>query len=479
MFRRGGNQSVVLTVARKEFRGTLRDGRVLAGAFVLLLLGAVALISASVRYQALADERAVAQALIAEQWNEQGEKNPHSAAHYGIYAFRPALPLSFFDPGVSPYDGVSVWLEAHKQNFATGRPADDMTSLVRFGELSLGFILQALLPLGLILIGYAAFSSERETGTLRQVLASGVTPGQLFVGKFIGLSAAALLLCTPLLLACVGVLMAYSGADWLSPALLLLLAYGLHAGLILLFALLVSARAGSSQVALLTLLGFWAAVTFVLPRVAADIGRMASPTLTASDFARGVEADLATGLGGEAPAVRIAKRRDALLRLYKVDSEQLLPINFQGVVFSLQDEVSNAVYDKYFGQLHAAVDAQADIYEAMSLLSPRMALSLISQELSGTSLAQQRHFERGAENFRRRLMEILNRDITLNSRGGDGAYRAGPELWRRTGSYRYEPEPLAAALARCAAPLTVLAIWTVVLIGAAAVSMRRLRVLAP
>jgi ABC-2 type transport system permease protein len=286
------------------------------------------------------------------------------------------------------------------------------------------------------------------------------------------------LLCAPLLLACIGALVAYSGTDWLAAALLLLLVYLFHAGLILLFALLLSARAGSSQVALLTLLGFWAAVTFVLPRIAADLGRIAAPTPTVSAFARGVEADFATGLGGDAPAVRIAKRRDALLRLYKVDSEQLLPINFQGVVFSLQDEVSNAVYDKYFGQLHSAVDAQADIYEAISLLSPRMALSLISQELSGTSLAQQRHFERGAENFRRGLMETLNRDITMNSRAGDGAYRAGPDLWRRTGSYRYEPEPLAAALARCAAPLTVLTVWTVLLIGAAAVAMRRLRVLA-
>lgn len=470
---------MILTVARKEFRGTLRDGRVLAGALVLLLLGAVALVSAALRYQVLAEERATAQALISAQWSNQGEKNPHSAAHYGIYAFRPALPLSFFDPGVLPYEGVSVWLEAHKQNFASGRPADDMTSLARFGELSLSFLMQALLPLGLILIGYASFSGERETGTLRQVLASGVTPGQLFVGKFIGLSAAALLLCAPLVIACIAALVAYSGIEWLAPAVLLSIAYGLHAGLVLLFALLVSARASSSQGALLVLLGFWAAVTFVLPRVAADIGRISSPTITANAFARGVEADLATGLGGDAPAARIAKRRDALLRLYKVDSEQQLPINFQGVVFSLQDEVSNAVYDKYFGQLHATIDAQADIYEAISLLSPRMALSLISQELSGTSLEHQRHFERGAEKFRRGLMETLNRDITLNSRAGDGTYRAGPELWQRTGSYRYEPEPVLAALRRCGAPLTVLSIWTVVLIGASAISMRRLRVMAP
>ena len=178
---------MIVTIARKEFRGVLRDGRVLVSAGVLLLLGLVALASAGARYASLNSERAIAQALIQAQWIEQGDKNPHSAAHYGIHAFRPALPLSFFDPGVLAYEGVSIWLEAHKRNFPAGRPADDLTALARFGELSLGFVFQALVPLGLLLMTYAAFSSERESGTLRQLLASGVTPAQLFAGKFLGL----------------------------------------------------------------------------------------------------------------------------------------------------------------------------------------------------------------------------------------------------------------------------------------------------
>jgi hypothetical protein len=107
-----------------------------------------------------------------------------------------------------------------------------------------------------------------------------------------------------------------------------------------------------------------------------------------------------------------------------------------------------------------------------------MALALISQELAGTSLAHQRHFERGAEDFRRQLMEILNRDITLNSKPGQSDYRAGPELWQRTGEYRYESEPLRLSWARCAAPLTVLALWTLALAIAATVTARHLRVLA-
>lgn len=469
---------MIATVARKEFRGALRDGRVLAGAVVLLLLGLVALASAAARYASVSAERAVAQALIQEQWTAQGEKNPHSAAHYGVYAFRPALPLGFFDPGVASYEGVSIWLEAHKRNFAVGRPADDMTALVRFGELSLAFVFQALVPLGLILMAYGAFSGERESGTLRQVLASGVTPAQLFLGKFAGLGGAALLLLAPLLAVCLLALLLASGATWLPAALVLLVVYGLYGALVLLLSLTVSARAATSQNALLVLLAFWAVVTFVVPRVAADLGRSLEPTPTAGDFQRGVDADLATGLDGESPAAKVEKRRQQLLKLYKVEREQDLPINFQGIVFGIQDEVGNAVYDKHFGILERAIDRQVDVFEAASVLSPRMALSLVSQEVAGTSLQQQRWFERGAEQFRRRLMDVLNRDIALNSRTGQADYRAGAQLWRSTGEYRYEPEPLRASLARCAAPLTVLVLWLAILVGASVATTRRLQVLA-
>ncbi len=469
---------MIATVARKEFRGAMRDGRVLAGACVLLLLGVVALASAGARFANISRERAVAQALIQEQWTNQGEKNPHSAAHYGIYAFRPAQPLSFFDPGVLSYEGVSIWLEAHKRNFAAGRPADDMTALARFGELSLGFVFQALVPLGLLLMAYAAFSSERESGTLRQVLASGVTPARLFLGKFVGLGGAALLLLAPLLVLCLGALVYASGATWLPAAVVLLAAYGFYGALVLLLALAVSARAATSQSALLVLLAFWAGVTFVVPRIAADLGRILQPSPTMGDFQRGVDADLATGVGGESPAAQVEKRREQLLKLYRVEREQDLPINFQGIVFGIQDEVSNAVYDKHFGMLERAVDAQVDVFEAATVLSPRMALALISQEIAGTSLQHQRNFERGAEDFRRKLMDILNRDIAMNSKTGDADYRAGPNLWRRTGEYRFVPEALSASLARCAAPLTALVLWFAVLVGASVVTTRRLRVLA-
>jgi ABC-2 type transport system permease protein len=94
-----------------------------------------------------------------------------------------------------------------------------------------------------------------------------------------------------------------------------------------------------------------------------------------------------------------------------------------------------------------------------------MAVMLVSQELSGTSIGHQRQFADGAEAFRRELMKTLNRDITLNSRSGDNAYRSSTDLWREAGEYRFVPEQLGASIARCGAPLTVLVLWSLLICG--------------
>jgi ABC-2 type transport system permease protein len=465
-------------IARKEVATCWRDGRVRAGAAAFLLLGCLAIAAGALRATAIERERVAAQRAVADQWLEQGEKNPHSAAHYGQYAFRPAPPLAFFDPGVSSFDGVSIWLEAHKRNFATARPADDLSSLSRFGELSLAFVLQILLPLATILLGYGAFASERENGTLRQVLATGVPPARLLIGKFLGIAAVVALLLAPLLLVALVALAAGQGsaADF-GRLLLVFAAYALYGALFLLLTLVVSAYSQSNQTALLVLLTLWALTCFAVPRLAADLGRLRYPTPAATQLAQAIEASLAAGIDGATVADRVETRRQQLLALYKVARVEDLPINFQGIVFGIQDEVGDAVYDQQFGRVDAAIDAQVDVYEAAGVLSPRIAVALISQAIAGTGLAQQRGFATQAERFRRELMTALNRDILYNARPGE-PYRAGADLWRNTGLYRHQPQPLGAALRGLGPAAMVLVLWSVALLGLGVVTARRLRSLA-
>ena len=184
-------------IVRKEFTDVVRDGRfrwcaALVGALLLVSLG-----HGWVQSRQAQQELAAAQATAREHWESQGEKNPHSAAHYGIYAFKPRLALSFVDEGVDPYTGTSVWLEAHRQNDFLMRPAQDATAAQRIGALTAAQVLQLLVPLLIILLTFGALAGEREQGTLRQLLATGVGRSSLALGKALGVAGALALLLVP------------------------------------------------------------------------------------------------------------------------------------------------------------------------------------------------------------------------------------------------------------------------------------------
>ena len=80
---------MLLLIARKKFLEMARDGRFrIAGGIVLALL----LTSLGLGWQRYGEVTAAHHAAIAQErqiWESQGEKNPHSAAHYGVYAFKP------------------------------------------------------------------------------------------------------------------------------------------------------------------------------------------------------------------------------------------------------------------------------------------------------------------------------------------------------------------------------------------------------
>ncbi|MBL8630709.1 MAG: ABC transporter permease subunit, partial [Rhodospirillaceae bacterium] len=329
------------SIAKKELTSALRDGRVMWSAAIFALMLVASFASAAQRYAVISKERAAAQEIVNAQWQNQGEKNPHAAAHYGIYAFKPVTPLSFFDTGVSGFTGVSIWLEAHKQNMAEGEPARDATAIARFGELTGAFTLQMLLPLLVILLSFAAFAGEREQGTLRQVLAMGVSPVKLLFGKALGVAAAAGLFVVPVFaLGLVGLLLTPGGTAFIGHGLVLVAIYTIYAAIFLFLTLAVSAAADSSRTALIVMVAFWAVSSVALPKVAADSARLLYATPTTVEFQKAIAADLENGIGGKTLDVLVAERKEQTLRLYKTDTIDKLPINFQGIVLGLQEQVS-------------------------------------------------------------------------------------------------------------------------------------------
>ncbi|MDT1893904.1 ABC transporter permease subunit, partial [Acinetobacter baumannii] len=84
-----------------------------------------------------------------------------------------------------------------RQNSANFGDVRQHSLLLRFGQLTPAFVLQVLAPLLLVFFGHAGVARERESGTLRILLAQGVRSRQLVLGKFLALAGFAGLALAP------------------------------------------------------------------------------------------------------------------------------------------------------------------------------------------------------------------------------------------------------------------------------------------
>ena len=464
-------------IARKEFTDVVRDGRfrwcaALVGALLLVSLG-----HGWVQSRRSQAELAAAQAVARDHWESQGEKNPHSAAHYGIYAFKPRLALSFVDEGVDPYTGTSVWLEAHRQNDFFLRPAQDATAAQRIGALTAAQVLQHLVPLLIILLTFGALAGEREQGTLRQLLATGVGRLDLAAGKALGVAGALALLLVPAAVAGAAALVIASPG----PAASAVVRGAVLAGIYLVYfavfvglSLAVSARVRSARNALVVLLAVWVVNGLVAPRVAVDLSKWIHPTPSALEFARTLQDEMAAGAGGIERPDRAALT-ERLLAEHGVERAEDLPVNEVGVYLQESEEFGNRIFDRNYGALWDTFERQGLVHEALAAAAPLLAVRALSMGLAGTDVEQHRHFATAAETYRRDLMRRMNGDLAANSRTGE-LYTAGPELWAQTPPLRYDAPTLGWVLNNRILSLAVLAAWLVGAVLTATAGVRRAEV---
>jgi ABC-2 type transport system permease protein len=451
-------------IARKELTEMLRDGRFRWVSVVVLGLLTAAFFMGFRHQSEVSEQHELARRGTRDHWLGQGEKNPHSAAHYGIYAFKPAMALSAIDPGVDPYVGVAAWLEAHRRNQFEFRPAQDATAVQRFGELTAATVLQLLIPLLIIVLAFSAFAGERESGTLRQLMSLGVQPAELAIGKALGIGAALSMVLVPA--AAIGVLAMVMATENRIVAAdvprlsLMILAYVLYFAVFASIALAVSAKAPSSRLALVGLLGFWIWNGLVAPRAATDIARSVHPTPSAFEFTNGIQNALDNGLDGHDPYDdrHKAYEREVLAR-YGVEKIEDLPVNFAGLSLQKGEEWGNEVFDHFYGDLHATFHQQSRVRELASMAAPLLAVQSLSMGLAGTDFAQHRDFADAAEDYRRMLVETMNLDMAENAGKLDYTYMAGPELWESVPDFSYEAPSVAWVLSNHGTSAVVLVLW--------------------
>jgi ABC-2 type transport system permease protein len=472
---------MIATVARKEFLEMTRDGRFRAAAGLVLLLLVAALAAGWSRHDEVSRAHRAAMNRERSIWESQGEKSPHSAAHYGVYAFKPTGPLAFADPGTEAYTGVTVWLEAHKQNDFLYRPARDATALQRFGELTAATVMQLLVPLLIVLMVFPAFAGEREAGTLRQLLSLGVDRRTLLAGKALGLALALAALLVPAA-SIGGLAMSAAAADAAAGDLmarggLLALVYVLYFGVFAAVSLAVSAWASSARLALIALLGFWIFGCLALPRAATDWAKRVHPTPSALEFAAAMAAEMEKGLDGVTfTEFKEAKERE-LLAEHGVSRVEDLPINYAGWSLEIGEQYGNQFFDKHYAALWDSFERQDRLRQAAGLAAPLLAARSLSMGLAGTDFPHFRHFAEDAEIYRRTFVRYLNDDQRDHAGQRDFGYTRDAELWTQVPAFEYHAPTLGWALARQRMALAALLAWFLAASALAWFSTRRLRVI--
>jgi ABC-2 type transport system permease protein len=409
------------------------------------------------RVQTFEAERAAASAADRSIWVGQGADNPHAAAHFSRYAFKPIPTLGLFDPGALDTAGVAVWMEGHYQNPAQFRRIEDAPLGLRVAQFSPAWVLVLLGSLAIIVALHGIIAGEREDGTLRQVLATGLDPRHFAAGKIVAALVYAGALLAVGLVVTLGVASAAritAEPDLFPRAALLVLAYALFFITVAAVSIGVSALSSARRVALGALVGLWASTIVVGPYVAAQIALKLYPDVDGpAAYERIVEAS--NGFFRD-KAARDEALKQALVR-YGVQRKADLPLRYDGYELQYSEEIAHPKFEKLYGEVHAVHDAQERVLITASAVLPGLSIGSLSSTLAGTDRQHHLQFTAAAEAHRRKIVKMLNDDLTFNDLGRKGAYTADQTLWEQIPDFAMAPPRLDWSASRSGLSFAILA----------------------
>ncbi|MBC7922993.1 MAG: DUF3526 domain-containing protein [Ferruginibacter sp.] len=437
---------MISIIVKKEITDLMRDKRFWIIATVLSLLSGLACLTAWQSNARTNAERMAAQQMSRDGWLNQPPKNPHTAAHFGNFAFRLKTSLSMFDNGLDSYTGTSVFLEPHKQDDFKFSQAEDATSIIRFGELTPAFVLQCIPPLLIVFVCFNAVSVEKENSTIKLLLSQGTSVPQLVAGKIVGYWLVVSLLIMPVFVA-VFLMMPppvhATRGDTGVRFVLLLVNYLLYAGIVITACVVVSAFSQTSRSALIKLLGLWMLACVVVPKVTSNLGSTIYQTPSQYAYAKLVKHDEANGLDGHDPAdARRAVLLRQLLTRYQVDTVTALPVNFDAIAMVESERYTTQIYRKRLGEVRSIFNRQNRISQFATFLNPFQTVQYTSMALCGTDYAQFTYFQDQAERYRLYFVNTMNEFMATHTKSGDWKTKFGQEVYRHIRPFNYR-EPAA------------------------------------
>jgi ABC-2 type transport system permease protein len=443
----------ILLIAQHTSKEILQKKSVRALICLFGLLLIYAGIIGMLQYKKAEAARAKYQKEVRDSWVNSPDKHPHRMAHYGFIAFRPKSSLSFFDYGMESYTGNVIFLEAHKQNSTNFSEASLSTAMLRFGEISIAMVLQILLPLFIFFIGFNVIATDRENGTLKVLIAQGLSWKELLMGKIIGITKVAAYIFIPAFLYTI-ILNAFintANGGW-SNLLLAFALYGISIFIYSSIAVAISALCKTSKLALVSLIGLWLVLFVVLPRATQALAGSVYAIPSKIAFESTIEEDiLKEGDSHNPDDAHYKNLKDSVLKANNVENVQQLNFNYSGFQMKEGERISAEIYNKHLVQLNAIYQRQNKLLGYTAFFNPYIGVKQISMSLSNTDFYTYTNFQQQAEDYRYALAQEMN-DLQIklisNKKLADTAkaYSIDKKNWAAFKDFTYKQPALSTAI---------------------------------
>lgn len=412
---------------------------VFLGVFFIFFLSLVTFLGI-IQNDKIQNEQKLAHEHIRAQWDGMEASNPHSAAHYGTYAFKPISVLSSIDEGISSVTGNVLRLEGHRQNDIVFSEASQSLIISKFGKLNPSLIFQFIIPLLLIFFSFNTYITERQTGRLKLMLVQGASLRKIIFSKVLSIWFIGLLLLLLTLFIQIIFNSDNINSDVIIRLSILFLSYAFYYFILINITILLSVIFKSSTAALSLTVLTWVFWTIFFPTIMGNTTEKLSPLPTRIEFKEAMSEDRSKGIDGHNPR---GERRDALekvtLEKYNVDKLEDLPINFSGIVMQEDEEYGNMVWDKHFGNLYIQLEKQKNNYQLSGFINPFAALQNLSMGSSGSDMYHHLDFLNKAESYRRVFIKTLNDEYAFGgSKTGERGWKASNEFFRSVKDFNYE-----------------------------------------
>lgn len=445
--------------------------------FVLVLILSIAL--GNYQTQKQTERYKKAKNELRTQWESIDAMNPHSAAHYGTYVFKPVNLLSSLDEGVNSITGNVLRVEGHVQNEIVHSEASQMQSISKFGKLKSSLLLQYIVPILLIFLAFSSISTEKRSGRLKLLVLQGAKPISLIFAKTLSIWLYGIGLLALTVIAYAFYNVSELNGEVLSRTAMLFLSYSLYYFIITGLTVFFSARWKNPTIALTSMLGIWIIWTVFLPNILMSSVEKWHELPSRNAFKIAMKEDRSKGLDGHNPSdERKEELEVSVLKEYGVDSLSQLPINFDGIVMQEDEEYGNKVWDKHFGELREILEAQKQSYQLGGLINPFISLQNASMGFAGNDNLHHQEFLVQVENYRRVFIKMLNDKHAFGgSKTGDWGWKADNDFFKSVPDFEYTPTALASFFSHYITDIMLLLCWATVVFGLMILGTKKMQVL--